>query len=235
MFTSNETDERARVWVRQNAGSAGIAALLMLYFGFSALAAPTGTGLFERSNWLLYNTVRIGGVAMAVIAAWSLLGNPLVLAVDAVVSTAVGLSLIVSGGGMLIGGGDAFQNAMLILFGMMFVGAGVRNGRLFAHLSARERRASNADARLPVDDEAPVAPVDTLQPSLAARLAERSRQKADTSAQTPAEPESPPTPLSSSERPAAPGDDANPGQQTEPEPERGFLASFGRQDNAGRD
>jgi len=82
--------------------------------------------------------------------------------------------------------------------------------------------------------ETPAAPVDTLQPSLAARLAERSRQKADTSAQTPAEPESPPTPRPSCEPPAAPGDDAPSEQRVEPEPEGGFLASFGRRDNSGR-
>ena len=129
------TTERIRSAVRQNAVSAAIAAACMLYFGFRAFAEPTGASLFERSNWILFHTLRIGGIAMALVAIGSWLGYRPVLMVDAVVSTVVGLLFIVSGGGMLIDGGAAIQNALVILFGLMFVSAGVRTARRHAWLN----------------------------------------------------------------------------------------------------
>ena len=72
--------------VRQNAAPAAVGAVFLLYFGFFQLAEPTGTGLFDRASWVFYHTLRVGGVAMAVVALWSLAGQAVTLAIDAVVT-----------------------------------------------------------------------------------------------------------------------------------------------------
>ena len=68
------------------------------------MARPTGSGLFEQAGLLFYYTLRLGGVAMAVIAVCSWLGLRPILFVDAVVSVAIGGLLILTGVLMLADG-----------------------------------------------------------------------------------------------------------------------------------
>ena len=121
------TTDDYKIRVRQNAGSCGIAAALMIYFGFFSLLEPSGTDLFSRANWAFFHTVRIGGVAMAVLALWSLTGARLSLIVDAVVSIAIGVLLALTGVVMLIDGGGTLQSVLNVMFGWMFVSAGRAN------------------------------------------------------------------------------------------------------------
>jgi len=142
-YPADENQHRAHVAsvVRRNVWPAAIAAVLLCYYGFQALVEPQGGDLFTRSNWVFFHTVRIGGVAMAVLAVWCWLGRPAALAVDGVVSMAIGVSFILSGGGMLIdsGGSIGFNTILIILFGMMFFGSGRHNWQTYRHLAAGGR------------------------------------------------------------------------------------------------
>ncbi|MGD2110700.1 MAG: hypothetical protein PVI86_15080 [Phycisphaerae bacterium] len=129
--------------VRQNAGSAAIAAVLMIYFGFYVLAGPSGGGLFGLAGLLFYHTLRIGGVVMALVAVWSLAGHRVVLLVDGVASSTIGALLMLSAVGMVVGGGAAFDGLLYVVFGVMFISAGIRSGRhYFALGRASEARPS---------------------------------------------------------------------------------------------
>lgn len=121
-----------RSGIRRHAGSALIPALIMLYYGFGQLAEPTVTDWFARCNWLLFQTMRIGGITMTAVAIWLWIGHAPALIADAVVSIAVGIVLMVTGVGMLIDGGGTLQNAMIAGFGLMFTSAGAGRWREYA-------------------------------------------------------------------------------------------------------
>lgn len=154
-----QTDDKQRV--RRNAGSAAIAAVFMLYFGFERLSEPTITDLFSKANWVFYHTVRIGGVAMAAIAVWSWIGHTSALIVDAVVSIVIGALFALTGVCMLIDGGGMFQTILNGVFGWMFYAAGVNNWSTYQEIksnntdndmfSTHTREISMIDSRPQVD------------------------------------------------------------------------------------
>ncbi len=123
----DETGSAIRV--RQNVVPAAIGAAFLLFFGFLRLTEPTGTDLFSRANWVFYYTLRFGGLAMGAVAAWSLLGKSITLAVDAVVSVAIGALIVLSGLGMAVDGGPMIQTIINFVCGSMFISSGVRNWR----------------------------------------------------------------------------------------------------------
>ncbi len=109
----------------------------MIYFGFFGLLEPTGTDLFSRASWVFFHTLRIGGVAMGILALWSLSGQRPVLMIDAVVSIAIGTVFALTGAAMLIDGGAPLQPALNVVFGWMFVSAGRRNWSDYYALAKR--------------------------------------------------------------------------------------------------
>ena len=126
----NEHSAALAARVRQNAGSSAIAAALMIYFGFfHGYITPKGSDLFSLANLVFLQTIRIGGIAMAALAVWSLIGAGLALIVDAIVSFAVGGLLALTGIAMFLDGGGVFQSALNVMFGWMFVSVGRRNWR----------------------------------------------------------------------------------------------------------
>ena len=125
--------------VRQNVAPAAIGAAFLLYFGFFQLAEPTGTELFDRASWVFYHTLRVGGFAMAAVAAWSMFGQPITLAVDAVVTVAIGILLILTGLGMSVDGGAMVQTIINVVCGAMFSSSGVRNWRDFRVISSTKK------------------------------------------------------------------------------------------------
>ena len=169
--------------VRRNAGSAGLAAALLLFFGFSHLARPVGNDLFAVSAMLFYHALRVGGIVMAVVAAWSLLGRPLVLVVDAVASVAIGICFALSGVGLLAGGGEALQSILNVVFGCMFIGASVRNWREYRFCSLTVDRVASvgrtACDTLPQHDTAEE-PSSVPGSSLASQLRQRMADPGDT-------------------------------------------------------
>lgn len=232
--------------VRRNAGSVGIAAALLIYFGFLAgLISPTGTSLFDWGNWIFFHTLRVGGIAMAGITVWSMLGRPVALLADALVSIVIGVLFVLSGVIMLIDGGrgQAFLN---IIFGVMFASAGVRNGRVWA--GRMTTRTNSADNEPGVFEAAGRSDVPEARPAESISSAPAKPTDAFTSEET-TEPISPTKPYEAgafeeSVEPTAstdglpesePPDDGSPeSEPPTPDAPGGFLASFADDDSPGR-
>lgn len=196
--------------VRRNVWPAAIAAVLMCYFGFDApwVFNSGASPLLKNSAHLFDYTLQIGGVVMAGVAVWCLLGMVAALAVDGVVSVAIGLLFILSGGGMVMAGSIDLNSILIILFGTMFFGSGRYNWRTYCHLAKGGRvveqvyeetflppAAPVESARSP---EAPI-PVESPAPIERPTFAEPSTPAEPTAAETPApegpdipEPEAPP-------------------------------------------
>jgi len=150
VHVSSVADPAMRVMrVRQNVVPAAIGAAFLLFFGFFQLTEPTGTDLFGRANWVFYYTLRLGGLAMAAVAAWSLLGQSITLAVDAVVTVAIGALLILTGLGMAVDGGAMGQTIINVVCGGMFISSGVRNWRDYRLFSATK---TSNDPAIPTRD-----------------------------------------------------------------------------------
>lgn len=137
------SDRRARESlasrVRSNAGSAGLGAACLLFFGFYYLARPAGSlsaawaarDWFTLGSLILNATMRWGGVGMACGSLASLTGWTPALLLDALVSIPIGVLLIASGVITLAGGGDVLTSILLVVFGGMFIRAGWRNMLVF--------------------------------------------------------------------------------------------------------
>lgn len=230
--------------VRMNAGSAGLGAACLLFFGFLYLAKP-GTSLgdaLSAQNWFaaghaaLFYTMRVGGVALGLVALASLTGAWPVLAADALASIPVGAMLIASGVLMLMGSGDALQSGLLLIFGVMYIRAGLSNGRL-ALAASRLRQAGRPPQPHVQPPPAPRLHRPTSDANLAGEVLRRRPGSADDSAARyvaadaaedgaqaapPGEPPAPEFPRApdAAKREATRADDKN-----VPPPE-GFLASF---------
>jgi hypothetical protein len=131
MTATPNTPSDISLRVRRNAGSAALAAACLIYFGFFQLAKPVGNDLFAIASLVFVYTLQIGGVLMAMVVLPSLLGHPMALLLDAVVSVGIGVLFVLTGVAMLLGGGDAIQTVLNVIFGAMFFSAGVRNGRYY--------------------------------------------------------------------------------------------------------
>lgn len=126
--------------VRSNAGSAGLGAACLLFFGFYYLARPAGSlgaslaarDWFTFGSLILNATMRWGGIGMACASLASLTGLTPALLLDAAVSIPIGVLLIASGAITLAGGGDVLTSILLVVFGWMFIRAGWRNALVFA-------------------------------------------------------------------------------------------------------
>lgn len=116
---------------RAHASSAAIAAGLMLYFGYVQFAIPTATGLFEWCNLVLVYTLRIGGVAMAAVAVALFVGLRSALVADGLVSIVSGGVFILTGVGMILGGGVVLQTLINVAVGYMFIRAGIASAAAF--------------------------------------------------------------------------------------------------------
>lgn len=127
--------------VRSNFGSAALATAFLIYFGFFRLLEPSTDELFGKASWVFYHTLRIGGIAMALVAGASLTGHRLALAADGAVSLVIGVLLVLTGVGMVLGGGGMMQLLINIVCGGMFIGAGRANLQGFIVRQAGSSRA----------------------------------------------------------------------------------------------
>ncbi len=117
--------------VRSNMQPAAISAGLLILFGFFAFAVPDGDSLFAKANLWLILALRLGGICMVVVAIWSSIGHGFALLADAITSVAVGAVFVVTGIVMVIDGGGALQNLIIVICGIFFTTAGIRNGQAF--------------------------------------------------------------------------------------------------------
>ena len=236
--------------VRQNTLSAAIAAALMIYFGYFQLSRPVGTDLFHQAGLVFYYTLRLGGLAMAGIALWSMMGQRSVLIVDAVVSIAIGVLFVLTGLAMWLDGGGMFQTILNAVFGAMFISAGARNWRdysLWAIPSDRPVSFGVEDAEARQLHEVHRTPLPPPGTSMAGELRRRRAQTGDatrmTSPPTPSTTTPSLTPAPSSVIPEPPGpsqapipeppthETADEQESAEtPPPDGGFLAAFADDD-----
>lgn len=131
MTVSHNTPSDITLRVRHNTGSAALAAACLIYFGFFHLAKPVGDDLFSVASLVFVYTLQIGGALMAMVVLLSLLGHAIALLLDAVVSVGIGVLFALTGVAMLLGGGDVLQTVLNVMFGAMFLAAGVRNGQYY--------------------------------------------------------------------------------------------------------
>ena len=132
--------------VRGNAGSAALAAACLIFYGyFSSLAKPSGDSWFALGNLIFFYVLRVGGVAMAIIALWSWAGHCSALLADAIASVAIGVLFWTSSAMMLSDGGAPFNLLLMLFFGMMFIVAGIRNGRAYLVIIAERPVPSRID------------------------------------------------------------------------------------------
>jgi len=129
--------------VRANVLSAAIGAGCLIYFGYFRSGTPTVTNLFSAGDAVFVWTLRIGGVLLLLAALWCWTGMLLSLMADAIVSTAIGAGLIASALMMMLGGGTGINQLLYIVFGVMFTGSGLRNGRDFMSLGKLLREAGD--------------------------------------------------------------------------------------------
>jgi len=129
---------------RNIAGNAAFAAAIMLVFGWlmGGLVTSRTEAMYvlavEAFNWML----RIGGIAMLLVAALCYAGKTAGLVLDFVVSGFCGAIMLACGGYWLVldiraGGGSGLQDVFVVLFGFLFVRAAMQSwGRLGGEGSA---------------------------------------------------------------------------------------------------
>ena len=175
--------------VRDNAGSVLIAAALLCLFGYWGLAVPTGSSRFAVGNLLVVYAMRIGGPLLGAIGLACLLGKPVVLMVDGIITTITGAALAI-GGGLMISASGGLNPVLCLIFGIVFVRAGVRNIRDYLAMRAGNLRlytlqevAPDPGQRRPYHppysgaDDAGFSQPEDVQPTFDAHAAERLAQR----------------------------------------------------------
>jgi hypothetical protein len=147
----NQWQNSYRNAVRQNAGAAAFGAALLLFFGFYYLAEPSRGDLFGKSAWVLYHTLRIGGVATAAIALWLWTGHRPALVADALIAGLIGVLFILTGTGMLIDGGDMLQVIINAFCGVLFIRAATHSADLYRKTGPLQRAETFVSPVAPVE------------------------------------------------------------------------------------
>ncbi len=234
-----DTHAALRSYVRRNAGSAAIAALLMCAYGYGMLAAPDPKDMFTRCNWVFLYTLRIGGVGMAGVAIAGVAGWGASLTIDGVLSVLIGVSFMLTGVGMFVGGGALFNSVLITVFGWLFAGAGwrdLRMARYFATQAPTSNRADLEPSAHPLTQDVPHQPAIASPPTEtpAGAVIDRAANR-DTDSALPGKPS---PPASQDDEPPVPPADSPPvvsspepsaAEMNPPDPPGGgFLAELGR-------
>lgn len=227
--TPNQTIAAA---VRSRALWPGIAAVLLCYFGFFYYSGGVTTG-----GWVLFYTLRLGGVAMAVSTLLLLTGWKTALAIDGIASMLIGGGLFASG--VLMISGDTTQGLLNLVFGYMFVSSGWSGYNDWRWIAGSIPTNSGADNHFDPGFQSRYEQTRTQPPgdSLASQLLDRSRNP-----QPQDDPEPSPSDQSPSDDPIDLADEAEQpepdgllkpedatDQRRPPQPQDapdGFLASF---------
>jgi hypothetical protein len=123
-ISNNALNAARKQRVQSNAFAAAIPAALLLFFGFTSVPWTD-----EPSVLLFSWTLKIGGVAFAIIAAASLTGIWHVLIVDAIVSIVCGVVFGLTAALWTAQGSIALQTLLNGVFCLIFIGAGMRTWR----------------------------------------------------------------------------------------------------------
>ncbi len=122
--------------VRSNTGSAALTAGLLIFFGFFWLDVQSGTDAFSQAATVFVYTLRLGGLAMALVAGWCSFGQPLALLGDAIVSCIIGALVLITSAIMVLDGGSGVQGLISVVCAVWFISVGLRNGRDFLTATA---------------------------------------------------------------------------------------------------
>ena len=116
-------------YVRQRTGHAGIAAGLLIFFGFFWFGGATGSGAFYVGDVLFHCALRFGGLAMVGVAIWMSIGLRSALIGEGILSTLIGLLMAAGGILMAIAAGQGFtyiQYFIYLVCGITFLVNGLR-------------------------------------------------------------------------------------------------------------
>ncbi|HNQ23723.1 MAG TPA: hypothetical protein PKK06_11570 [Phycisphaerae bacterium] len=174
--------------VRQTAGPAAIAAACLLIFGYYVSGA-FGSSLFLVAHSIMLWTLRIGGVAMVISAAWCWWGRPSALLFDGVAAIVIGMLLLVSAALMIVAGAMGLAQALYLVFGYLFVSSGARSWRTYRDLMTYPGSVLRPDSDYDPNFERSYAEARKLPvgASLASRLREkRTDHKPEAAAELPA-------------------------------------------------
>jgi hypothetical protein len=109
---------------KDNAMWAGIAALLMLVYGWGFAAKGISDNEFYNVTVaIFYWMLRIGGIAMVVVTVVCALGRPFGLLLDTFVSGICGLIMVACPAYWLLAEGLFINYLMYLVFGVLFLGA----------------------------------------------------------------------------------------------------------------
>lgn len=173
-----------RSGIRSGAWSSGIAAALMLWYGFigGGFIVPDKGGIYVAACKAFIFTVRAGGVVMATITLSALLGLRFTPAVEAVASAIIGAVFVLSGAVQVL---HADMMALFyVIFGAMFLHSARSSWQRFQWI-----RESGSQGELPEWQDYPPVPPGR---SVASDLIERMRGPAR--AESVPRPARPPTP-----------------------------------------
>jgi hypothetical protein len=205
--------------VRSQALSAGIAAALLLYFGF--------TSIWFSAAVTLEFTLKVGGIAMAVSTVLLITGIPFALLFDGVAAMVIGAGLALSGIRWCV---DIqridFQGLLNFVFAAIFASSGWRNYQSYRTVMSATTGSGGENhgyAERPEESPYQQAPPPPPDHSLGSQLLDRARHEPRDEA--PAKSQDPPIePTPTTAAPAAPFKHT-PSEETEDVPE-GFLSSF---------
>ncbi len=147
IFSAEDVESR----VRRNASAAGFLAGLFILFGFcGVIGPPSGEGLFYYGDSLFQFTLRLGGIALVVVAVWSSIGTPAALAADAFTSIAIGIGLMAGAVLMVVGNGSILTNLLYFVCGIIFITSGLRLWSEYSSLP-REKKVHIEEVDIPDD------------------------------------------------------------------------------------
>jgi len=234
---------------------AGIAAVMLLYFGYrTAFLSSTPAERIGAS--LLTYTLKFGGWSMVLATAWLLTGMRAALLADAVACAGIGLGLL-SGGLLYLSPDLNLVGVLYPVVGVVFLGSARTGWREYQLLGGPSAEGATAGADAAREDRhaaASPAVADSAPGSLTGRLIEQRRERkgvprsvaelspsesrrsaaveqVPASVPSPPAPLIPPAPVVPPSAPETAGPPAAPPEQNEDSPE-GFLAQFARRENA---
>lgn len=125
MSVADPAESKRRV--RSTALWAGLAAVIMLFFGYRGDWELPESNPMRAGAMIFVYTLKIGGWVMLVEALWLLTGARAALFCDGAVTMLIGLLLVA--GGLLMTPGNIWQAILFILFGLLFIHSGLRSWR----------------------------------------------------------------------------------------------------------
>lgn len=140
---------------RQNAFRAGIAALVMIYYGwFTGWLIPADASAFYEQLIVVFDwTLKLGGIAFGLTCLLCLAGLRAGLLLDVFVSGICGIVLVVCPAYWLFHDGIDLQNILYLIVGLFFIGSARHSWTAFAETFRTDPKPPLATTAQPVARE----------------------------------------------------------------------------------